>query len=400
VDLAGSVVVDGGAVFELFRQRDDPARDEPPGAGRAATATALDDDVLFIPRSDEPAHRRDLDPQRLDGRAAPLSERQAEVLAAFLRQRAAEAPRVPPDPPAGESDPGSLPMRSRPVPRSTPAVVIPPQPDPEDERWRRLSELNRAFPLRRMVPPEALGKAGLEVESRPDRGYPIRRPESDRETVIRPEYHGVRACGDLRTRGLALMFPPHTVHARDSTATAGEACELTSVDHIHIRQAVVARDDALRSSRVRAIVTGPALRRALGDRRADRAVSRASVHRAEAVRLGDDVLTLLDSRYVVERTFIPAGALLAGSERLAGCYVDLVAGRQDDPGALAAFLGELVDAVANVKDDNVLGYADGLPQATLLGLFGIAPADHATSIVIDAGAGPRPELDLDAAPLP
>lgn len=385
-------------MFELFRQRSDPAPEDLPGPGRAATALDdlsvfgdLEDDALFVPRRDEAAHGRDLDPQRLDGRAAPLSDRQAEVLADFLRQRA-DRPAGPPPAPEGESDPGSLPMRSRGAPRRTPAAEEPPEPGPEDERWRRLSELNRKFPLRRMLPPESLHRSGTEVESRPDRSYPIRRPDTSRETWIRPEYHGVHARGDLRTRGLALMFPPHTVHARDSTAPGGAACELTSVDHVHIRQAVVARDDALR-------VAGPALRRALGDRRATRAVSQASVHRAEAVRLGEDVLTLLDSRYVVERSIIPAGALLAGDKRLAACYTELVAGRQDDPGPLAAFLGELIDAVENIKDDNVLGYADGLPQATLLGLFGITPADHATSIMIEAGAGPHPELDLDSAHL-
>jgi hypothetical protein len=389
VDLAGSKTVDGGAVFELFRQRNDSADEQPPTPSRSATA--LDDDALFIPRQAETTHGRDLDPQRLDGRAAPLTERQAEVLADFLRQRASEAPRLAPEAPEGESDPGSLPTRTR---------TAPLEPSPEDARWRRLSELNRKFPLRRMLPPEALEKAGLEVESRPDRSYPIRRPDTSRETCIRPEYHPVRACGDLRTRGLALMVPPYTVHARDSTAAAGEPCELAAVDHVHIRQAVVARDDMLRSSRVRSIETASALRRALGDRRANRATCQATLHQAQAVRLGDDVLTLLDPRYVVERTVIPAGALLAGSDRLAGCYLDLIAGRQDDPGALAAFLSELIDAVPNAKDDNILGYADGLPPATLLGLFGITPADHTTSIMLETSGDPHPELDLDAASLP
>ncbi|RSM72532.1 hypothetical protein DMB66_05145 [Actinoplanes sp. ATCC 53533] len=220
------------------------------------------------------------------------------------------------------------------------------------------------------------------------------------------------------------MFPPHTVHARESTSVVtGDHCELTRVDHVHIRQAVVAQDDALRSAEVSEIVAraGPGrdnagvvheLRRTLNDlverpapagrttmSRQLRADCLPSIHRAETVQLGDDAMTRLDSRYVVERTIVPAGALLAGSEVLASRYVAIVADASDDPGALAEFLGDLVGAAANATDDNVLGYADGLPdqRATVLGLFGMVTVNPATSVMIGVGDQPHTELDLASA---
>jgi hypothetical protein len=287
----------------------------------------------------------------------------------------------------------------------------------------------RIFVLQRMCREEAVRQAALEVETRPRRTYPRRFPGSSQTTEIRPEYHGVavlkaatHAHGRFRTHGLGLMFPPHTVHARNSSSVViGNNCELTQVDHVHIRQAVVAQDDALRSARVKEIVARAEpgrdnsavvrdLRAALrdmverppeaGPTRVDqrlRAECVTSVHTADTVQLGDDCLTTLDSRYVVERTTIPAGALLADREDLAARYVALVAGPQDDPAALASFLGALVGAADNATDDNVLGYADGLPQqeATFLGLFGLVSVDHATSVMVGVGNTLHTELVLD-----
>jgi hypothetical protein len=105
------------------------------------------------------------------------------------------------------------------------------------------------------------------------------------------------------------------------------------------------------------------------------------------VQLGDDAMTHLDSRYVVERTIVPAGALLAARGELARRYLAVVAGAADDPGALARFLGDLIGAAENALADNVLGYADGLPdqRATVLGLFGLVTVDSATSVMIGMG---------------
>jgi hypothetical protein len=245
----------------------------------------------------------------------------------------------------------------------------------------------------------------MDVETRPNRSYPVRWPGASRETRVRPEYHGVgvlRPSTPAPTRGLGLLFPPHTGHPQDSTTT-GAPCELTEVDHVHIRQAVVAPDDPLRSGPVQEILPGAdpgilrrALREAIGGRH--RAERQTTVHRAETVQLGDDALIRLDPRYVVERTIIPAGALLAAGAELAHRYLDLLAAESDDPATLAAFLTDLIGAAA--ADGNLLGYADGLPEqrAAALGLFGMVDVDRATGVLIGAGDHLPAGLDLDQSP--
>jgi hypothetical protein len=289
----------------------------------------------------------------------------------------------------------------------------------------------RIFDLLRVIGQDELREHGLEVESRPERAYQRRWPGAARADEVRPDYHGVgtlqvasHAHDGINTRGLGLMFPAHTVHARNSTAVVvGNNCELTQVDHVHIRQAVVADDDALRSRQVERVlaraVPGRDNSRVVRDLRATltrlverpaengparaerrlRADCTAEIYDCESVQLGDDAMTRLDSHYVVERTVIPAGALLADSEDLARRYVDVAAGPADDPDALAGFLCDLVGAAGNATDDNVLGYADGLPRqpATLLGLFGMASIDDMTSIMIGTGNELHAELDLTTA---
>jgi hypothetical protein len=295
------------------------------------------------------------------------------------------------------------------------------------------AENPQIFGLLKALERDRLRDEKLEVESRPERNYLRVWPGSSKADEIRLEYHGVanlqvatRTNGKIGTFGLGLMFPAHTVHARDSTAVVvGNNCELTQVEHVHVRQGEVGQDDALRSDRVKQIVARAEpgqdnsavvddLRAALNDlveRPADNGPDRAerrvradcvtSIHRAESVQLGNDAMTRLDSRFVVERTTIPAGALLAESADLARRYVEIAADPADDPGALAAFLGDLVGAAQNADDDNVLGYADGLPkqQATLLGLFGLAAVNNATSIMVGTGNRLTTELDLTTAPL-
>jgi len=448
----------------------------------------FDHERYHVPRRFDPAsegtglfppHWTDveLDPQRLDGRSPeptppagarpqpPTAEPPRGGLADFLMRRAAmqsEAPRARP-----RRAPEARPVRPKPAetpslfpglgaraqPAETPPLVRGPAARPKPAETIRpliraatrgrpaeaaapatdvpAAEDPRVFLLHRMLSPAALERPETDVETRPRRSYPVRWPGTSRETRIRPEYHGVgvlqaatHAHGQLHTRGLGLMFPPHTVHARDSTSVVvGNNCELTQVDHVHIRQAVVAQDDALRSGRVKEIVARARpdrdntdvvhdLRRALNDlverpaeagpttmSRKLRADCVPSIHRAETVQLGDDAMTRLDSRYVVERTIVPAGALLADSEELASQYVAVVADASDDPGALAGFLGDLVGAAENATDDNVLGYADGLPeqQATVLGLFGMVTVNQATSVMIGVGNQLHTELDLNSA---
>ncbi|GIE90864.1 hypothetical protein [Actinoplanes regularis] len=262
------------------------------------------------------------------------------------------------------------------------------------------------FGLSRMLRQEELERQGLDVEARPLRGYPLRFSSA---RSVRPEYHTVvlPAAGldDDRagTYGLGLMFPPNTVHALNSTSTeAAGTCELTPVDHVHIRIAEVPEDDPLGSARVTRILAGARpgqdnsgvvreLRAALGEPGGNgRSRSRAScvteIHRAGTVVLGDDALTSLDPRFVLERTIIPAGVLLAGDDLLARRYVDLVAGGSDDPEALVVFLSDLVGVAASTTIENLLGYADGLLQqrASLLGLFGLVAAGNASSILVGA----------------
>jgi hypothetical protein len=302
------------------------------------------------------------------------------------------------------------------------------------QRNRRIADEGPAdgdppiFDLKHVIGQDELGARGLEVESRPERAYRRQWPGSARADEVRLDYHGVgtlqvatHAHDEISTRGLGLMFPAHTVHARNSAAVVvGDGCELTQVDHVHIRQAVIADDDALRSHRVHRIlakaVPGSDNSRVVRDLRATlarlveppagtgparagrrlRADCTARIHDCESVQLGDDTMTRLDSHYVVERTVIPAGALLADSADLAGRYVDLVTGTDGDPGALADFLCDLVGAADNAGDDNVLGYADGLPRrpATLLGLFGMSTVDDMTGIMIGTGNQLHAELDL------
>ena len=315
--------------------------------------------------------------------------------------------------------------------RARPATAAEVRATPRERAAEPAAEDPRIFLLHRMLPPATVDRSGLAVETRPRRTYPVRWPGTARETRVRPEYHGVgvlqaatHAHGRMQTRGLGLMFPPHTVHARNSTSVVvGDNCELTQVDHVHIRQAVVAQDDALRSDRVREIIARAEpgrdnsrvvhdLRRTLNDpverpaaagpttmSRKLRADCVPSIHQAETVQLSDHAMTRLDSRYVVERTIVPAGALLADSEDLARRYVALAADPSDDPAALAGFLGDLVGAAENATEDNALGYADGLPEqrATVLGLFGLVSVDHATSIMIGVGNQLHTELDLDSA---
>jgi len=417
----------------------------PRRSGSAAEGTGL-----FLP----PWADAELDPQRLDGRSPEPTPRPQqpeaprEGLAEYLMKRAAprsEAPRA-------QARPAPEAQAARPKPAETPALFRRPTARPRPAETVRplfgdaarvrgnhaeaaahatdvaAAEDPRIFLLHR---PLSAAAPETDVETRPRRSYPVRWPGASRETRIRPEYHGVgvlqaatHAHGRLHTRGLGLMFPPHTVHARDSTSVVvGNNCELTQVDHVHIRQAVVAQDDALRSGKVKEIVARARpgrdntdvvrdLRKTLNDRverpaeagpttmssklRADCV---PSIHRAETVQLGDDALTRLDSRYVVERTIVPAGALLADSEELASRYVAIVADASDDPGALADFLGDLVGAAANATDDNVLGYADGLPEqrATVLGLFGMVTVNQATSVMIGVGNRLHTELDLSSA---
>ena len=119
------------------------------------------------------------------------------------------------------------------------------------------------------------------------------------------------------------------------------------------------------------------------------------------MQLGDGATTRLDTRYVVERTEIPTGAVLADSAELAGRYVDIVAAEQENPEALAGFLVDVVGAVDNATDDNVLGYADGLPgqKATVLGLFSLTAVHGATSVMVGEGNRLHTELKLDTAPI-
>jgi len=245
---------------------------------------------------------------------------------------------------------------------------------------------------------------------------------------VQPGYHGVgllqvatNSHNGIRTRGLGLMFPAHTVHARNSAAVVvGNNCELTQVDHVHIRQAVVADDDALRSAEVTRVLasvhSGRDKSQVVRDLRATltRLVERpleggpsqaerrlhadctAEIYGCASVRVGDGTTTRADSRYVVERTVIPAGASLADNEDLARHYVDIVTGANNDPSVVAGFLSDLVGAAGNTGDENVLGYADGLPRepATLLGLFGMASVNRMTSIMIGGGNELHAELEL------
>ncbi|BCY13488.1 hypothetical protein [Actinoplanes sp. L3-i22] len=258
----------------------------------------------------------------------------------------------------------------------------------------------RIFGLLRLLRQDELEEQGLDVESRPLRGYQLRFSSAG---SVRPEYHTVvlNAGAQARSYGLGVMFPPYTVHARKSTSPpVDNDCELTQVDHVHIRRAEVPQDDSLRSAPIREILAQAhpdqdnaavvrELRAALADQLAVRTLPRpvraaclASAHEATTVVLGDDAMTRLDPGFVLEQTAIPAGALLAADEDLARAYVDLLADPQDNPVTLAAFLHDLVEAAATTTDENLLGYADGLPQQhpTLLGLFGLVTATQSTSI--------------------
>ncbi|WP_436528175.1 hypothetical protein [Actinoplanes sp. HUAS TT8] len=242
------------------------------------------------------------------------------------------------------------------------------------------------------------------MEARPLRNYQLRFSSAGR---IRPEYHTVALSigPEVRTYGLGVMFPPYTVHARNSTSPTGtDNCDLTQVDHVHVRRAEVPLDDPLRSGPIREILgharpdhdNAPVvreLRAALADHLAARRLPRpvraacvATVHDVHAVVLGDDAMTRLAPRFVLEETVVPAGALLAADEDLARAYVDLIADPHDHPEALAAFLHDLVEAAASTTPENLLGYADGLAQQqpTLLGLFSLVAAVSATSIQLTA----------------
>ncbi|WIM94555.1 hypothetical protein ACTOB_006586 [Actinoplanes oblitus] len=263
----------------------------------------------------------------------------------------------------------------------------------------------RLFGLPQPLRQDDLERWGFEVEARPLRSYPLRHSSAG---SIRPEYHTVvqATAGRLQPRlqasGLGLMFPPHTVHAPDSTS-AGDDCPLTSADHVHLRRAELSWDDPLRSDRIRQIIGWAklgqdnsgvvrVLRAALADQvDSDAAATCAtSVHQAEMVMLGDDALTRLDSRFVLERTVLPAGALLADDEELARQYVELVSGAPDDPAALAGFLGDLIAFAAGTTGENLLGYADGLTdqRAALLGLFGLVTVNPSASLMILTPSGP------------
>jgi hypothetical protein len=326
-------------------------------------------------------------------------------------------------------------------PRETPWFRLRPRREPDPHRPATAeapsvpapAEDQRVFALLRPIEQRKLQEHDLEVETRPERIYERRWPGSDRADGMRLDYHGVgllqvatHAHDEIGTRGLGLMFPAHTVHARDSSAVVvGDNCELTQVDHVHIRQAVIADDDALRSRQVEKVLAtavpgedNSRVARELQDTltrlverpgetgpsqagRKLRADCTAEIYDCDSVQLGDDAMTRLDSHYVVERTVIPAGALLAGDDDLAGRYVDLVTEPAGDPGDMAGFLCDLVGAAENATDDNILGYADALPRepATLLGLFGLAVADNMTCIMIGAGNELHAELDLTTSPM-
>lgn len=262
----------------------------------------------------------------------------------------------------------------------------------------------RIFGLLSLLQQGELERRGLDVEARPLRNYQLRFSSAGR---VRPEYHTVSPApgDDLRTYGLGVMFPPYTVHARDSTSAAGtDNCDLTQVDHVHIRRAEVPLDDPLRSGPIREIlaqarpdrdnaVVVRELRAALADQldarrlpRPVRAACVASVHEAASVVLGDDAMTSLAPRFVLELTTVPAGALLAADEDLARAYVDLIADPHDHPEALAGFLHDLVEAAASTTPANLLGYADGLTQQqpTLLGLFSLVAVTPSTSIQLSS----------------
>jgi hypothetical protein len=392
----------GVPVFEGFRHRNQPESSPWPEPSPEAPPEPADLEVYLAPRRSGPgaggiviaepsATRPDLDPQRLDGRSAAATR--------------------PGQPTTRPGQPTTRP--GQPAARDADRMLLDVLEDPSREADPPKKPAAGRPAVRRFSPATVDG-SGIDVETRPSRAYPVRWPDASRETRVRPEYHGVgvlRAAGPtrgrMRTRGLGLMFPPHTVHARDSASVlAGDICELAQVDHVHIRQAVVAPDDALRSGPVREILArvrpgrdatdavhelrgalaGPAAAGAPASRQ-PRADCRPSLHRARTIQLGDDTMTRLDPRYVVERTIVPAGALLAADEELARRYLAVVTGAPDDPGALAGFLGDLVGAAANAVADNVLGYADGLPdqRATVLGLFGMVTVDPATSVMIGAG---------------
>ncbi|BCJ41309.1 hypothetical protein GCM10010168_89310 [Actinoplanes ianthinogenes] len=272
---------------------------------------------------------------------------------------------------------------------------------------RGLADLpaHRLFGLPGPLEQDDLERWGFEVEARPLRSYPLRNSSAG---WVRPEYHTVvcTTAGPLAPRiacyGLGLMFPPHTAHASDSTVD-GDDCPLTRTDHVHLRRAELAPDDPLRSDRVRQILGWAklgqdnsgvvrVLRAALADQvdRSAAATCTSSIHQAEMVMLGDDALTRLDSRYVLESTIIPAGALLADDEELAHQYVELVSGAPDDPAALTGFLGDLIAFAAGTTGKNLLGYADGLPdqRAALLGLFALVTVNPSTSLMVLTGTAP------------
>ncbi len=262
----------------------------------------------------------------------------------------------------------------------------------------------RIFGLLSLLRHGELERRGLDVEARPLRNYQLRFSSAGR---IRPEYHTVASetGAEVRTYGLGVMFPPYTVHARNSTSPTGtDNCDLTQVDHVHVRRAEVPQDDPLRSGPIREILAharpdrdnSPVvreLRAALADQLAARRLPRpvraacaASVHEANSVVLGDDAMTRLAPKFVLELTTVPAGALLAADEDLARAYVDLIADPHDHPETLASFLHDLVEAAASTTPENLLGYADGLTQQQpiLLGLFSLVSATTATSIQLTA----------------
>ncbi|GIF04708.1 hypothetical protein [Actinoplanes siamensis] len=336
-------------------------------------------------------------------------------------------------PATGDDQAGDLPSVIQSPPRDPsatrrPEPAAPPAPRPAPTL--SAADHLRTFGLLRLLRQAELEERGFDVEARLQRSYRLRFSSAG---SVRPEYHTavLRSADRDRTRtyGLGVMFPPYTVHAGTSTGlphTVGDNCELTQVDHVHVRRAEVPRDDALRSAPIREILaqarpdqdnskTVRALRAALATeletprlegsvrlavetrpllgggqiRWGRRAHCVTSLHEAHTVVLGDDAMTRLDARFVVERTLIPAGLLLAADESLARRYVELVADPHDDPAALAAFLNDLVAAAAATTGENLLGHADGLAtqQPTLLGLFGLVSATEATSILLTVPDG-------------
>lgn len=228
--------------------------------------------------------------------------------------------------------------------------------------------------------------------------------------------------GEVRISGLAQFFPAHTVHARQSTAVvAGDDCELTSVDHYHIRRVEVSLEPLIEPgspghAALQNLIKNPtdsgiakfqdAMREIAGPPEQQRPTQASVPVRrdhvtvitsSELLQLGPESRSDLATHYLVEESELPIIDLLADNRELIRSLAAAATTDKTRSGpATRKFLRDALRCAGRADDLALLEHGDGLntPDTLLLGLFGTDIVDRASVVMIGNGNRLDPDMKV------